>query len=76
MRALSSELARADLVSPGVAGLSRGVFGDGGSCIAGAGEPAACADVARVDLPTPDVARLQHQRVWRGEGLDGRALGS
>lgn len=50
--------------------------GEGGSGIAGCGGSAACADVAMVDLPTPDVARLQHQRVWRCEGLDGRALGS
>jgi len=60
MRALSSELARADLTSLVVA-ISSGIAdgGEGGSCIAGAGESAAGADVAMGDPVSPDRARLQ-----------------
>ena len=50
--------------------------GESGSGIAGCGVTAAALFLAMVDPVSPELASMQHQRVWRCVDLDGRALGS
>jgi hypothetical protein len=68
-------MVQAYIVKDGDEGLIVGA-GEVRSALAGCGDAAACADVAMGDPVSPDIARLQHQRVWRCAGFDGRALGS